>query len=1070
MPTIHDSPFAIAGGKRVKLMKRPTFRFAIAVAALSAALMNGTPLAAQAVRGTIQGSVTDSSGGALPGVTVEAKNVATGIVQNVVTNSEGRYTAPDLPIGDYEVTAALQGFQTVIRRGITLRVGSQVLVDFQLPVGQLQETLTVTGAAPTIDTVSSAVGAVIEQKQIADLPLNGRNFSQLISLAPGANEIPFGAAGGNAFFGRQSNFTVSGARPEGQAFLLDNTNIQGFWNRGPGSGVFGTTLGVEAISEFQTLTNTYSAQFGGNGAVVNAVTKSGTNQMHGSAFEFYRNSKMDSKNYFDVLGKQPFEKHQFGGSLGGPLKENKAFFFGTYEGISQDRSETRIVTVPDESARLGIVNGVNVGVDPAIGSLLPLYPAPTLPQTAQQRAAGVAQAAVSGASPGHENYALGRLDYNLDQSTSLFGRYVTDTAKVFDAFAGSSIPGWGADQSTNNQYFTSEVRRIISQSVINQSRFGLVRTHESAFTRDAVSPLDFFPGENRQNGVVNAGSGVTGVGGQTTLPVNIHQNRYTAADDVYVNRGSHSIKLGAGLEWTNSSMDQPFQGSGVWSFPNLTSFLQNRPTQFIGAAPHAADSLRQVKELYLISYVNDDWRVANTLTLNLGVRYNPGINPKISGGPGGPKQITDYPLGQFVTVDRAFGQNPSLKNVDPRVGFAWDPTESHKTSVRGGFGVFHNPVGPRIILPNYVNNPPYIFGNEVLNVNGAVPRFPVPYSSSAGTPPINVSNGIDYHLDSEPYISQWNVNIQREILPSTSVTVGYVGSRGSDLLKQVDVNPVVPSTINGTTVYGIAQAGRSGLIPNPRQNPVYSSLTYNIANTWSEYHSLQTSLNRRFTKGVQAQVSYTLSKCTDLSSGSFGGEGSTPSTNPYDVDYDEGPCYFDRRHNFRGSAIWALPFTGNAFVEGWELSTIVSAVSGRPFTPGIGFDQSGLGTGNQRPNLADGRDIGDVVTGDINQWFDPTAFTLPAPGTLGTVGRHSLRGPKFFTTDLTVMRNIRFGEKQVQLRLEGFNIFNNNNFNLPNANVFVQAPGGTATISPTAGQITSALAPRQMQIAVKFNF
>ena len=228
------------------------------------------------------------------------------MVQSVVTNGEGRYIAPDLPLGDYEVTATLQGFQTVNRQGITLRVGSQVVVDFQLPLGTVQETLTVVAAVSTIDTVSSAVGAVIEQKQIADLPLNGRNFSQLISLAPGANEIPFGAAGGNAFFGRQSNFTVSGARPEGQAFLLDNTNIQGFWNRGPGSGVFGTTLGVEAIAEFQTLTNTYSAQFGGNGAVVNAVTKSGTNALHGSVFEYYRNSKMDAANYFDVLGKQPF--------------------------------------------------------------------------------------------------------------------------------------------------------------------------------------------------------------------------------------------------------------------------------------------------------------------------------------------------------------------------------------------------------------------------------------------------------------------------------------------------------------------------------------------------------------------------------------------------------------------------------------------------------------------------------------------------------------------------------------------------------------------------------------------
>jgi hypothetical protein len=1044
-------------------MRNDSLRLVAIVAAVLVALAAGTQLQAQAVRGTIQGAVTDPSGAALPGVTVEAKNLGTGVVQTTITNSEGRYTAPDLGLGDYEVQATLAGFQTVIRRGITLRVGSQALVDFQLPVGNLQESITVTGAAPMVDTVSSALGAVVEQKQIADLPLNGRNFSQLISLAPGANEIPFGAGGGNAFFGRQNNFTVSGARPEGQAFLLDNTNIQGFWNRGPGSGVFGTTLGVEAIAEFQTLTNTYSAQFGGNGAVVNAVTKSGTNQNHGSVFEYYRNSKMDARNFFDTLGKPPFKRHQFGGSIGGPVKENKAFYFFTYEGIQQERSETRIATVPDANARLGIVNGVNVGVNPAIAPVLPLYPLPTTPL-----AGGVGQVSQVGSSPGHENYLLGRMDYTLSQKTSVFGRYALDTAKVFDAFAGSNILGWGADQKTNNQYFTTEVRRIVSNDIINQSRLGVVRTHENAFTSQAAPVLNFFPGEDRQNGVVNAGSGISGIGGQTTLPVDQVQKRYTVADDVYLNKGSHSIKLGASAEWTNSVMDQPFQGAGVWTFPSLTAFLTNAPTQFIGATPNNADSLRSVKEIGFVAYVNDDWRATSKLTLNLGLRYNPMTNPAIEGGPGGPKQITDYPQGAFVVVDHAFAKNPSLKNWDPRLGFAFDPLESHKLSVRGGFGVFHNPVGPRIVLPNYVNNPPYIFANEVVTANGA-PRFPTPYSSG-GTPAINVANGIDYLLESEPSIMQWNVNIQRELMQSTSITAGYVGSRGRNLLKQVDVNPVKPSVVNGVTVYGVPRGAAAGLLSNPRQNPLYAGLTYNQANTWSEYHSLQTSFNRRFSNGVQSQVSYTLSKCTDLSSGSFGGEGSTPATNPYDVDYDEGPCYFDRTHNLRASGIVALPFGDNPIYGGWELSTIVSAVSGRPFTPAIGFDQSGLQTGNQRPNLASGRDINDVIIGTVNQWFDPTAFTLPAAGTLGTVGRHSLRGPKYVNVDLSAIKNVRVQGTQLQFRLEAFNLLNRANFNLPTANVFTAAPNGGGTYSATAGRITSALPARQLQVAMKVNF
>ncbi len=288
-------------------------------------------LEAQAVRATIFGTVKDSSGATMPGVTIEARNTGTGVTETVVTNEQGRFTLPDLPLGMYDVQASLAGFQTVVRKGLTLTVGSQNVVDFSLPVGALEETVTVAGESPLVDTTSAAVATRIEQKQIADLPLNGRNFAQLITLSPGVTSVTFTGS----LFGRQAVYSVAGGRPEGQAFLLDNQNTANFWNRAAGSGVLGTTLGVEAIAEFQTLTNTYSAQFGGGGAAINAITRSGVNAVHGSTLEFVRNSAFDARQFFDDPSrpKPPFSKHQFGGSLGGPIKTDRAFFFVNYEGI-----------------------------------------------------------------------------------------------------------------------------------------------------------------------------------------------------------------------------------------------------------------------------------------------------------------------------------------------------------------------------------------------------------------------------------------------------------------------------------------------------------------------------------------------------------------------------------------------------------------------------------------------------------------------------------------------------------------------------------------------------------------
>src|SRR5437016_755683 len=411
---------------------------------------------------SVLGTVADSAGAVVPGASVQVKNIATGRVQEVPTDEQGRYTIADLPIGEYEAQASLAGFQTTVRRGITLTVGAQAVVDFSLQVGRTQETVSVESQVSQVDTVSTAVSSYVELKQISDLPLNGRNFTDLVALIPGvASGSQIGAGAANLLYGVEGNFSVSGARAEGQAYLLDSTDIQGFWSHGSGSGVMGTTLGIEAIAEFSLLTNTYGAQFGGSGAVVNAVSRSGTNSFHGSAYEFLRNSALDARNFFDGTSKPPFRQNQFGGSLGGPIKKDKLFFFVNNEELKRSLGQTFIGLVPDANAHNGLLpcsvagpsvacntstNLANVGVSPKVASILALYPLPTTPASP-----GAGSIREVDSQTGSENYLLARVDYALSSKDSLFVRYVRDHGDTTLPFLGSPLLlRWPKIGSTRN--------------------------------------------------------------------------------------------------------------------------------------------------------------------------------------------------------------------------------------------------------------------------------------------------------------------------------------------------------------------------------------------------------------------------------------------------------------------------------------------------------------------------------------------------------------------------------------------------------------------------------------------
>ena len=1029
-------------------------------------------LLGQATTATILGTVSDPSGAAIPGATVQVRNTGTSQTQEVVTDAQGRYRVPELGLGEYEIHTSKQGFSTAVRTGVPLTVGSQTVVDFLLTVGQQQQTVTVEGAVSQVETTSSAVSNLVEQTQMRELPLNGRNFGQLILLAPGVQAV----AAGNSFYGKTDNYSIAGSRPEGQAFLLDDVNVSGFWNHGTGSGALGTQLGLDAISEFQTLTNTYSAQFGGSGSVINAVTRSGTNSFHGSAYEFLRNSSLDARNFFDPQNIAPFRRNQFGGTFGGPIKKDKMFFFVNYEGLRQLLGETQVAFVPDANTHQGLLpcaaapgtpcgaNGLaNVGVAANVASTLALYPLPTA-----ELGGGVGSVHEVASQIGHENYLLARFDYTVSANDSLFMRYVRDTANLVEPFSGSSIPLWPEQDLTANHYATIEERHIISPTLINIARVSFIRPEDSAAATSNLAPLEYFPG--RENGEVSFGTGnISSIGANQLLPFGLPENKFFYGDDVFWTKGAHSIKFGMEVERVDSNTYAPFLWGGQWTFPSLQAFLQGTAATVVSAFPNQDDGYKDFRELFLTPYFQDDWKVTSKLTVNLGLRYEYETNPvEVT------HQMTaflDPPFGGFQPVTHAFYKNPSTKNYNPRIGVAYDPFNDHKTSIRAGFGLFHDLLLPRLYDPGYWLNPPYAIGVQLQ------PNYPTPFAGNGILPPqASQVEGMNYYLDNTPYVVQYNFNIQRELGAGNILTVGYVGSEGVHLIQSVDENPptIASGTIYNPTFDAVLTSAGSVQIPNggrENPNPLVGALSEKNATAHSHYNSLQASFNRRFSHGLQAQASYTYSKSIDNGSTTYGLEGAQQDlSNPYNAANDVGPSLFDHKHSFRASFVYALPSPNHLLLSGWQWSGIFTAVTGAPMDILDGPNMSGLT--NDRPNV-NSSFTGNPVIGDVNQWVNPAAYSLEALGTLGNLGRDTAIGPGLWSFDTAVMKDTKITERlRVQFRAEFFNIFNHSNFNPPpNLGVFILNPGGSASVNPTFSQLTStSTTSRQIQFGVKFLF
>lgn len=946
---------------------------------------------AQVAGGTLSGTITDPSGATVPQAKVVIKNVATGVERVVTTNTEGFYTAPNLLPGEYQVTISAKGFNTEIKTGVVLSVGMQQVFDLGLHVGTTSHTVEVTTEAPAVQVTTSDISATVNATTVRELPLNGRSWTDLAALQPGVETIQtqptfaVGADRGNRGFGQQ--LTISGARPQQNNYRLDGVSLNDYANGAPGS-VLGGNLGVDAIQEFSVLTSNYSAEYGKtSGGVVNATTRSGSNSFHGSGYEFLRNSALDAANFFEAGQRTPFKRNQFGGAIGGPIVKNRTFFFADYEGIRQSKGIADVSFVPSPAARLGNLQSGSVAVDPAIQKYLALYPVPAA------CGADACQFTFSAKQIINENFVTTRIDHKFSDRDSLFGTYLYDRTPYSspDSF-GNVLLG----SLTSRQIVAVEETHSFSQTFVNAVRFGynheLVNNNQSlSATNPAASDASLGAFAGRDAAFVNIGGLAPMSGGVGGLPTYFyHWNSFQAYDDAFFTRGTHNIKFGFAFERMLFQATALTDPNGIWFFGDLANFLQNQPTKFQGGI---ASSLtpRNFRQSIFGGYVQDDWRWKPNLTLNLGLRYEMSTVPTETDNKlVNLKNITDpLPIcGKLVTAANGtpfcsgtgpLYSNPTLRNFEPRIGFAWDPFRNGKMAVRGGAGLFDVlPLPYQFILLETQAIP--FFQYTTLKVNSPNPvalTFPlVPPADIAGN---KSRTSFIESKQKRNYVAQWNLNVQYQLTPSLAAMVAYVGSRGVHqpfrvdeanliipkktsagyLWPQVDVlgNTFVPGVCNQTDPNGIDPPQCAS--PNPI-NPNFGSIRGMFYQGRSYFNALELQLAKRMSHGFQVQGTYTWGKSMDTSSATLAGDAfgnSISSLNWFDMKLTRALSDFNVGRTLVVNGTWDVPtaksFSGPArwITDGWELGLILTVSDGIPFT-------ATWGTGSDVANTLSSDDFG----------------------------------------------------------------------------------------------------------------
>ena len=1070
------------------------------VSLLAAVFLLTALSSAQTFRGTILGSVTDPSGAVIYQASVKVRNLGTGLERTTQTSADGTYSVPELPIGTYTVTISQSGFQTAVTNNVVVDVAVDRRVDVVLKPGQVAEKVEVSGdVLPQVETTSAELGGILTSQTIENIPVNGRDYTKLIYLNPGVSGSPDQISDSPGSFGE---FSMNGSRGRSNNYLLDGTDMNDGYRNDPAineAGVFGdpaTLLPIDAIGELHVLSN-YEAEYGRNsGAVVNIVTKSGTNQWHGSAMEYYRSGALGARNYFnfDAQPKNPFLNNQFGGSLGGPIVKDKAFFFFDYEGQRESGAQAGLSCVPDPTLVAQTIKNVGADASQPMLNLLARnpWPAPNIPGV-QSDLTGCPTApnlATSTRFYNNVDSLIAKVDYNPNANNNITGRYYygnSNQSFPFAQLAGGLLPGFNTITPTRVQLVSLSWVKVVNSSQVNEARFGWNRFAEGFFPEDG----NFNPASiGLDTGVTSFNYGLpkitvggfSALGATASVPRQRVDTNWHFIDNYSWKVGRHDIKFGYEFRRTSIQIQQNSNFRGKLSFDDLTSFIEGLPS---GGSQASGYTNRHEYENNQGLYVQDTFRWTSRLTLNLGLRWDyfgiPGeensLFYRIVSTPDGAGALVR--IGGGSGISRLY--NPDYNNFAPRIAFAYDLNGKGSTVLRGGWGLFYDAFSQDMFLGHLPYNCTFCPGPAYTGIGPA----PITFSSATSGPiatnspvyvepsPLGSFFGVDPNIRT-PYVQNWNLNIQQAVGTKAVAQIAYVGSKGTNLFRFRDINQpsqaqitsydTGPGCAGGYTAPNCPIAGfdSGGNVPRTAYSNFYY-VNQEESTAWSNYNSLQLSFRVNGWHGLFSQANFVWAHSIDNASDleDFIPNASQPN-NSLAPQLEKGDSNFDIRRRFTWNFSYQFPKTTGSMQKlknGWGIDGVLNLQDGQPFNFNYNFqgDYSGSGEGFDRPDV-----VGQIRYGSAPASFiDLTSFQVPCTfgnttatsssgdsnclaGTrhFGDLGRNSLRGPSFKEFNFSVFKNTALTERlNLELRAEFFNLFNHPNFANPLLPNFIADPG-----------------------------